>query len=276
MTVQDRDFRRALGAAQSGDLAAFDELWRLVGPRLDRYLAITAPDRAEAVAAATWTTVAAGLPAFRGGAAAFRNVLVRVARDEIAQRWRPDRRGTVATLPTHETPGPSVPLAPPGRRIASGARAGAAMLSGLARDVAEMVALRVVGGLATQETAGLLGTRAGFVIVAVHRGLRRAAAAAYPHSTGVAWPDPWQLDRLIDRVALIDAGAPPELAVLNPALRRLLAALTADGPPGDPAQLSTARLVFARCVGPRPGAAVSGLDVVTGAGGPFVRPQPMG
>jgi hypothetical protein len=150
------------------------------------------------------------------------------------------------------------------------------MLSGLARDVAEMVALRVVGGLATQETAGLLGTRAGFVIVAVHRGLRRAAAAAYPHSTGVAWPDPWQLDRLIDRVAMIDAGAPPELAVLNPALRRLLAALTADGPPGDPAQLSTARLVFAQCVCPRPGAAVSGLDVVTGAGGPFVRPQPMG
>lgn len=269
MIHQDRDFRRALSAAQGGDVAAFDELWRLVGPRLDRYLSITVPDRAEVVAAATWTTAAAGLRSFRGGVAAFRNVLVRVARDEATG-------GRVARHPhaviDRAEPRPVARLLRP---AGQNPRAGAALLAGLAPDVAEMVALRVVGGLSTQETAALLGTRTGFVIVAVHSGLRRAAAAAYPDATGVALPDPWQLDRVLDRVALTEVGAPNELAVLNPALRRLVGALTEPGPPGDPAQLSAARLVLARCWRERPGVPASGLDAVTAAGGPYVRPQPM-
>ena len=260
MTGQHLDFSRALHAAHAGDSDAFGELWRMTGPRLDRYLTVAARDLAEDVATSTWLVVAAGLRSFAGDERAFRGVLARIAREEALARRRLERRPPVAGLPA--TAGPLAVLSP---------------------DVAEMVALRIVIGLDTRETAGLLSTRPGFVTVAVHGGIRRATAAAHPRSAALALPNPWQLDGLLDRLAERDRYASPGLSVhpdgpvlplLHPAVRGLLAALTEPGPAGDPAQLEAARQVFDRSVRRSVVVPGSSLSRVIAAGGPYVHPQP--
>lgn len=260
MTGQHLDFLRALNAARAGDADAFGELWRMTGPRLDRYLTVAAGDLAEEVATSTWLVVAAGLRSFAGDERAFRGVLARIARGEALARRRLERREPVAGLPS--TAGPLAVLSP---------------------DVAEMVALRIVIGMDTRETAGLLGTRPGFVTVAVHGGLRRATAAAHPGSAALNLPNPWQLDGLLDGLTARDRYATaglsvrsdlPVLPLLHPAVRRLLAALTEPGPAGEPAQLAAACEVFHRSVRRSVVVPGSALSRVTAAGGPYVRPQP--
>jgi RNA polymerase sigma-70 factor (ECF subfamily) len=262
MTGQDLAFSRALEAARAGDTDAFGELWTICGPRLDRYLEVVAGDDAPDVAAATWAVAAAGLRSFAGDDRAFRGVLARVARAEALSRRRLDP--PPAALPPSAGP-----------------------LAALAPDVAEMVALRVVIGMSRLETAGLLGIRPGFVTVAVHGGLRRATAAAYPGSAAFALPNPWQLDGLLDRLAEADRhdrSGSSVLSAFQPPVRRLLVRLTAPGPAPDPAQLAAARPIFeqaGRRTFGRPSAALTPespaatLTRLTVAGGPYVHPRPM-
>jgi RNA polymerase sigma-70 factor (ECF subfamily) len=63
-------------------------------------------------------------------------------------------------------------------------RTALALIAELPRDQAEVVALRVLGGLDVAEVARILGKRPGAVRVLAHRGLRRLAqrleAAGHP------------------------------------------------------------------------------------------------
>jgi RNA polymerase sigma-70 factor (ECF subfamily) len=56
-----------------------------------------------------------------------------------------------------------------------GTAAAIALVSGLPRQQAEVILLRVVAGLDTESAARLLGKSPGAVRVAAHRGLRRLA-----------------------------------------------------------------------------------------------------
>lgn len=249
MTVQDLEFWRALRAAHDGDLAAFEQLWRRTGPPLDRYLEVAAGERAPQVAAATWTLVATGLRSFVGDERAFRAVVARVAREEGLARRAVAGEGPPLGLP--RSAGPLAVLAP---------------------DVAEMVALRTAIGLGTLETADLLGTRPGFVTVAVHGGLRRAALLSHPSVRVLALPDPWQLDRLLDRLAAGEVRV-EQLTALHRAVRRLLAWLTQPGPLGDPAQLDEARPAFERSAQLAAAGPPSTVARLSAGGGPYVVPQ---
>src|SRR5690349_4649650 len=114
MTVQDQEFRRALGAAQAGDVTAFTELWRRTGPRLDRYLTIVAGAHAADAAVASWAVVAAGLRSFAGDERAFRGVLARIGRAEALSRRRLEPPGAPQPtgIPGAGPPGPQLgPLA---------------------------------------------------------------------------------------------------------------------------------------------------------------------
>jgi RNA polymerase sigma-70 factor, ECF subfamily len=272
MTASHDDFGRALSAAQDGDSGGFARLWHLVNPALLRYLQITAPETAMEVASATWVTIGVGIRSFRGERSHFVELLVRIARDESAQRLRTRRRRPDAIIDR-------VQLAAAERAAAQDASVAVElstteairMVATLPADVAEMVALRVVAGLDAVQTAAVLTRRAGAVRVAVHSGLRRtgALAAARAASTkvgtatvgtatvgtatvgtatvatttapGLVLPNPWALDRLLD-------GGPGGLAGLDPSMRRVVCALRAPAGPGDLSALVPAQAAFERNV----------------------------
>jgi RNA polymerase sigma-70 factor (ECF subfamily) len=227
MTVLQMDFPRALRAAQAdaeADDAALRELRRLADPTLQRYLRITAADVADEVASATWLTVRRRLRYFTGGEQAFRTLLVRIAREEVAARRRSVRSDPQAIVDL-------VRLDARHRRRSRDRATGRPstervlrIVATLPPDVAEMLALRVVVGMSATETAGLVATRPGFVIVAVHGGLRRTVGeltARSGHATAML-PNPWELDRLLDGLARHGTA---DLAVLDPTVRDVVLAL---------------------------------------------------
>jgi hypothetical protein len=149
---------------------------------------------------------------------------VRIAREEVAARRRSagadphaivdlvrldDRRG--ARTPDRAAGPPST------ERVLR-------VVASLPPNVAEMLALRMVVGMSAEQTAALVGNRPGFVIVAVHGGLRRAVGqlTARSGSPSAMLPNPWELDRLLDGLARHGRN---DLAVLDPTVREVVLAL---------------------------------------------------
>ena len=169
-------FPELLAAAQGGDEQAFAVLWRDLQPALLRYLRVAAPEAAEDLAADTWVP---GDP--RAGAVPGRRARlsgVGVHRGPVAGLdWRRQagRRPTnlVSVEQLAERPAPDDPVA--AVLEAQSTRAALALLAELPPDQAEVVALRVLGGLEVAEVARIVGKRPGAVRVLAHRGLRRLA-----------------------------------------------------------------------------------------------------
>jgi RNA polymerase sigma-70 factor, ECF subfamily len=141
-------FGAVLAAAVDGDEQAFARLWRDLHPAVLRYLRVVAPEAAEDVASETWLEVVRGLGQFTGDEAGFRSWVFTIARHRALEG-----------LST---------------------RAALAVIAQLSRDQAEVVLLRVVAGLGTEQVARILGKRPGAVRVLAHRGLRRLAERLEP------------------------------------------------------------------------------------------------
>ena len=170
-------FEAVLAEAQSGNEAAFDCLFRDLQPALLRYLRVRAPHAADDLAGETWLQVVAGLAAFHGGEQAFRSWLFIIARHRAIDWGRSRARR------------PTVPLADSGAQEMAGAQdtadtvleristqAAMTLVAALPPDQAEIIMLRVVAGLDTQDVARIVGKTPGAVRVSAHRGLRRLAA----------------------------------------------------------------------------------------------------
>jgi RNA polymerase sigma-70 factor (ECF subfamily) len=169
-------FPELLAAAQGGDEQAFAVLWRDLQPALVRYFQVVAPQVAEDLAAETWLAVIRRLQQFRGDERAFRAWLFTVARHRAIDWRRQATRRPTTLIPVEqlaERPAPDDPVA----QVLEGqsTRAALALLAELPPDQAEVVALRVLGGLEVAEVARILGKRPGAVRVLAHRGLRRLA-----------------------------------------------------------------------------------------------------
>lgn len=144
---------------------------------LVRYLRVHAPGFGEDLAQDTWLAVAPKLQAFRGSERDFRVFLLKEAR-ENAKEYRRNAHGD-----------PSRPLSP---RTLRGLRAVdigdepvadaalATLLEGLRPLHAEILLLRVVGGLTAEEAGALLGKSAGVIRVTQHRALRQLAKRLGP------------------------------------------------------------------------------------------------
>lgn len=176
-SVIGEGFAAVLAAAQEGNENAFTVLWRDANPALLRYLKVIAPDVAEDVAADTWLQVLRGLPRFRGAEENWRAWLFTIARSRtIDERRRRTRRPTV---PLDELGADEGPAAPDAAEIALAnlrTERAIALIATLPSLQAEVIMLRVVGGLDNQAVAELIGRSPGAVRVAAHRGLRRLAA----------------------------------------------------------------------------------------------------
>jgi len=171
------DFAVVLAAAQSGSDEMFAVLWRDANPVLIRYLRVLAPEGAEDIAAETWVSVIRGLPAFIGDEAAWRAWLFTTARRRLLDQARHLRRHPAE--PLDEIGAAEVPMAPDAEQLALdniATESAIALLSRLPEQQANVILLRVIVGLDTDVIAEMLGTSAGAVRVAAHRGLRKLEA----------------------------------------------------------------------------------------------------
>lgn len=166
-------FADILDAARLGSEWAVAALWRDLQPPLLRYLRVAEREVAEDLASETWLEVARGLGRFQGGEAEFRAWLFTIARHRLIDwRRKTTRRRTepVAWFPERPAATDTEEEA-----LALGTEEALALLAGLPPDQAEVLALRVVGGLDANQVAAVVGKRPGAVRVLQHRGLRRLA-----------------------------------------------------------------------------------------------------
>lgn len=176
MTVGE-EFEAVLAAAQTGADWAFAALYRDLNPRLVRYLAARDRRNAEDLAAETWMAAARGLVTFVGPEEAFRAWIFTIARRRLIESWRqgsrrPQESATpdgLQSLPTTDDPEASTIAA------LSAQEATSLVSALLPHDQADVVLLRVLGGLDVAQVAEVLGKRPGTVRVLQHKALRRLA-----------------------------------------------------------------------------------------------------
>jgi RNA polymerase sigma-70 factor, ECF subfamily len=174
--VIGEEFAAVVAAAQAGSEAAFSVLWRDGNPALLRYLWGTAPDAAEDIAAETWVQVIRGLAGFRGDERAWRAWLFTTARRRTIDEGR--RRSRRPEAPLAEVPVGLEPRTQDAAELALdnlGTAAAIAAISALPPLQAEVILLRVLGGLDADAVGRIVGKSPGAVRVAAHRGLRRLA-----------------------------------------------------------------------------------------------------
>lgn len=167
------EFPAVLSRAQQGDEAAFESLWRDLNPALLRYLGLEG-GAADDVASDTWATVVKGLPRFKGDERAWRSWVFVTARRRAVDAGRRRSRAAqlehgLASLPAENQP------VDPADVVAATHDTDAALrlLAQLSPLQAEVIALRVLTGLSTEEVAKIVHRSPGAVRVAAHRGLRR-------------------------------------------------------------------------------------------------------
>ena len=167
-------FEEALTNASGGDERAFAALWRWANPSLLRWLRVVAPDGGEDLASEVWVSVVRALDSFQGGEPEFRAWFFTIARRRaIDSGRRRRRRPQVVGLEGVDAPHP-VDMS----EVLAGdaaVEAAIALLRQLRPDQAEVVALRVIGGLTVPETAAVVGRSDTAVRVLCHRGLRTLA-----------------------------------------------------------------------------------------------------
>jgi RNA polymerase sigma factor (sigma-70 family) len=181
-TVRENDrvatgetFESVLAAAQTGADWAFEVLYDDYNPRLLRYFAARAPRAAEDLASETWMGVASGLRSFEGGEQHFRSWLFTIAHRRLVDHWRqrvdePSDLGSFQRVEAAAEGPEEIVLG------AAGAQAAARRIASvLSADQAEVILLRVLGGLDVEEVAQILGKRAGTIRVLQHRALRKLA-----------------------------------------------------------------------------------------------------
>jgi RNA polymerase sigma-70 factor (ECF subfamily) len=168
-------FDDALVRARCGDETGFLVLWEALQPRLLRYLQVIGCDDVDDVAGETWLQVVRDLPKFKkGGADEFRAWLFTIGRHRAVDAARSRIRFRDKVLTTEMMPPAATPAGSVEDEVlqALSTRQAIAMVAGLSKDQAEVVALRVIAGLDTEAVAKLLRKSPGAVRVALHRGLR--------------------------------------------------------------------------------------------------------
>lgn len=158
--------------ARGGDQRAFDVVFATYHPSLTRYLRTVAPATADDVAAATWESVARSLHNFSGDGADFRRWLFTIARRRLVDEVRRATRRPLRVAGIEEVEARDVDAVPGADTFLDGPDWAAGVLAQVPTRQAEVVALRILGGLSVQEVAELLGITEANVRVLSHRGLQ--------------------------------------------------------------------------------------------------------
>lgn len=171
----DLEFGGVLAAAKTGAGWALVALYREFQPAILRYLRAQAPADGEDLASEVWLDAAAGLGRFEGDERGFRGWLFTIAHRRLVDQRRRDARYR-SLLGSLEHSEHENPLDCEAEVLAASAtEAALALIAGLPHDQAEVVLLRVVGGLDADEVAAIVGKKPGAVRVLQHRALKRLA-----------------------------------------------------------------------------------------------------
>jgi RNA polymerase sigma-70 factor (ECF subfamily) len=177
------EFEELLADAQAGHGSALGELFHDLHPRVFRYLRALEPNEAEDIASDTWLAVAKALPLFQGDEQGLRALAFTIARRKLIDlQRRRARHPTVSMEPDHladETPEGDVEDE---AITALATEAALERVGSLPSDQAEVILLRVLGGLPVDEVAQILGKRPGTIRVTQHRALRRLAVEFTPEA----------------------------------------------------------------------------------------------
>jgi RNA polymerase sigma-70 factor (ECF subfamily) len=174
-----------LARACAGEVAALQELFRAYQPRLLRFLRALEPRAADDLAGEVWLAIAERLPSFEGDDAAFRAWLFTIARNRLADhRRKAARRPRLVALHSVGDRAGSSDEDPADVAVEqlSAQEAVDRLVAELPPDQAEVVLLRVVGGLSVDQVATLTGRRPGTVRVMQHRALRRLVQSFSPEA----------------------------------------------------------------------------------------------
>lgn len=171
------DFEAVIRLASEGDIAAIELLWIRHQPALLGWLTALAPRLGEDVASETWIDVMEGLAKFTGGEPRFRSWLFTIGRRRLIDRQRrsirrPDRFAASNAEMVQDDDASRHAL-----RTVESEQAVAQIVAILPKDQAEVVLLRVLGGLGVVQVADVLGKSPGAVRVLQHRGLRKLSVA---------------------------------------------------------------------------------------------------
>ena len=171
-------FDEVLAAAQLGEEWAVAVLYRDLQPRLARFLEVREPRAAQDLEGEVWLAVAQGIARFSGDESSFRAWVFSIARRRMADFRRTAVRRATFPAPTEELDRPGAPG--PEAIVLEELSADAAaefVIAILPPDQADVVLLRVLGGLGVNEVAEILDKAPGTVRVLQHRALRRLHAA---------------------------------------------------------------------------------------------------
>ena len=161
--------------AASGSDETFAMLYREISPRLRRYLQSAEPYEADDLAADVWLAIAGLLGRFSGDENGFQALVFTIARRRVSDhRRRRCRRRTdvVANDRLVDHAGAEHPEAQVVGFIGT-SDAVDELVGCLPRAQADVILLRVVGGLPVEEVAGILDRSPGAVRILQHRALRR-------------------------------------------------------------------------------------------------------
>lgn len=170
-------FSQILEAAKLGEEWAVAALWCELHPGLLRFLRGLNRDVAEDVESETWIRIARSLAGFQGTESDFRAWAFKIARNRLIDWCRRTARQRTAPVAIEE-----LAVLPGSDDSAAAAEedleleASLQLIRTLPRDQAEVILLRVLGGLDVRRVAVIVGKRPGTVRVLQHRGLRRLAA----------------------------------------------------------------------------------------------------
>jgi RNA polymerase sigma-70 factor (ECF subfamily) len=167
-----QDFASTLAAAQRGDQEALAHLYRAFQPRVLRYLLAQEPKDGEDLASEVWLGIGAGLDRFEGTENDLLCWIFTIVRRRLIdhRRTRARRRTDPVSIETLDLPSHEFD---PVRSLEHGAAL--SCLGKLPHEWAEIVLLRVVGGLDSNEVAAVTGRKAGTVRVIQKRALERLA-----------------------------------------------------------------------------------------------------
>jgi RNA polymerase sigma-70 factor (ECF subfamily) len=172
----DEGFDGVLEACRDGAAWALTAVYRDLHPPILRYLRAMEPSEADDLAADTWVDIVRSLQRFEGDETGFRAWAFTIARRRLADfRRARTRRQTDPTSPEA-----LVELGDSGdvEREAMDAldtQAALARIASLPPDQAEVVLLRVLGGLPTDQVAAIMDKPPGTIRVLQHRALQRLA-----------------------------------------------------------------------------------------------------
>jgi RNA polymerase sigma-70 factor (ECF subfamily) len=165
-------------AAKRGDGPSLAVLFRDLHPRINRYLRGQEPDAADEIEGDVWEAIAKGLGDFTGSQRDFAAWAFTIARRRVVdQRRRRASRRTDVTDPDtlRDFMGRDAPDTEAIERLSAQEAIGL-ITKVLSEEQADVVLLRVLGGLDAATVGEILGRTENWVWVTQHRALRKLAA----------------------------------------------------------------------------------------------------